>query len=73
MLIYNNICLFCRQIYLDSLWSKNEPVLHNHLLINNDRSYLPPGVVEMINGSGEGVQNGIWRQEAGIPKAEVTQ
>jgi hypothetical protein len=48
-------------------------VLHNYLLINHDRSYLPPGVADMINGSDEGGQNGIWRQEAGLPQAEATQ
>ena len=48
-------------------------VLHNYLLINNDRSYLPPGVADIINGRDEGGQNGIRCQEAGLPQAEATQ
>lgn len=35
-------------------------VLHNYLLINNDRTYLPRGTADAIFGEGEGAQ-GQWR------------
>lgn len=35
-------------------------VLHNYLLINNDRTYLPGGSADAIFGEGEGAQ-GQWR------------
>lgn len=44
-------------------------VLHNFLLITNDRTYLPQGAADTIYGGGEAAR-GNWRAEnAGLPQA----
>lgn len=44
-------------------------VLHNYLLINNDRTYLPQGAADTIYGGGEAAR-GNWRAEdAQLPQA----
>lgn len=47
-------------------------VLHNYLLINNDRTYLPQGAADTIFGGGVAAR-GNWRmQDADLPRAAAT-
>lgn len=47
-------------------------VLHNYLLINHDKTYLPAGTADAIYGEGEGTR-GQWRvQEDGLNQPLIT-
>ena len=46
-------------------------VLHNYLLVHNDRTYLPRGAADTIFGEGEGPL-GNWREGGELPQAPST-
>ena len=46
-------------------------VLHNFLLVHNDRTYLPKGAADTIFDEGEGAL-GNWREVGDLPQAPST-